>query len=291
MKICLNCRRRFDDQDWECPGCHYEPEKIDGHIAFAPRIAEHGEGFNANYFATLFELEPNSFWFRSRNRLICWALERYFPRARSLLEVGCGTGFVLAGIRKNLPDLTLAGSEIFAAGLRLAAQRLRGVRLFQMDAQQIPFESEFDIIGAFDVLEHVTNDELVLSQMYQAVRDGGGILLTVPQHPFLWSRVDEYSKHVRRYTAVELKTKVRRAGFSIARATSFVSLLLPLMLISRARMRRGEGELDSTEVRLSAPLDFLLELIMDCERAMIRCGIFLPAGGSLLLIAKKSPIA
>ena len=74
---------------------------------------------------------------------------------------------------KRCPGL-LWGREVFSAGLRLAADRLPGVDLFQMDARQIPFENEFDVIGAFDVLEHIRDDELVLSQMYRAVRQGGG---------------------------------------------------------------------------------------------------------------------
>ena len=64
------------------------------------------------------------------------------------------------------------------------------------------------MIGAFDVLEHIADDELVLSQMHQAVRKGGGIILTVPQHSFLWSEIDEYSRHVRRYSVSELKLKL-----------------------------------------------------------------------------------
>src|SRR6266545_4042215 len=90
----------------------------------------------------------------------------------NFLEIGCGTGFVLSGIRKAFPELILSGSEIFSEGLNLAAERLPGVELFQMDARRIPFQEEFDVIGAFDVLEHVKEDEEVLSQMYQATRKG-----------------------------------------------------------------------------------------------------------------------
>ena len=257
-------------------------------MAFAPELAEKSEGFDANFFGRLAELEPGSFWFRSRNRLLCWALEHYFPDATNFLEVGCGTGFVLAGIRKALPWLTLGGGEVFSAGLRLAADRLPGVDLFQMDARQIPFDNEFDVIGAFDVIEHIRDDELVLSQMYRAVRQGGGILLAVPQHSFLWSTIDEYSRHIRRYSRSELKAKVERAGFKTLRTTSFVSLLLPLMLIGRLKQRLTSNELDpAAEFNLSIPGNFLLECIMNIERTMIRLGVAFPAGGSLLLVAKK----
>jgi SAM-dependent methyltransferase len=261
---------------------------LGGHLAFAPELAETGEGFDASYFGRLAELEPGSFWFRSRNRLLCWALEHYFPDAQSFFEIGCGTGFVLAHVRKEFPQLTVAGSEVFSKGLSFASGRLPGVDLFQMDACQIPFENEFDVIGAFDVLEHIGDDELVLSQMHRAVRKGGGILLTVPQHSFLWSEVDEYSRHVRRYSVSELKAKVKRAGFKTMKATSFVSLLLPLMLVARLKQRPANREFDpAAEFRLSAPANYLLERIMNIERTMIRLGVAFPTGGSLLLVAKK----
>jgi SAM-dependent methyltransferase len=265
---------------------------LGGHLAFTPELAEKSEGFEASYFGRLAELEPGSFWFRSRNRLLCWALEHYFSDAKNFLEIGCGTGFVLTGIRKALPRLTLVGGEVFSAGLRLAADRLPGVDLFQMDARQIPFETEFDVIGAFDVLEHIGDDELVLSQMYRAVRQGGGIILTVPQHSFLWSEVDEYSRHVRRYSVSELTAKVEQAGFRTLRATSFVSLLLPLMLIARLKQRPANREFDpAAEFKLSAPANYLLERAMDVERTMIRVGVSFPVGGSLLLIAKRPEAA
>jgi len=288
MRLCCNCGKSFDRASWQCPSCFYEPKKLGGHLAFAPELAEKSEGFDATAFGRLAKLEPGSFWFRSRNRLLCWALEHYFPNATNFLEIGCGTGFVLAHIRKEFPQLAVAGSEVFSKGLTFASERLPGVDLFQMDARQIPFENEFDVIGAFDVLEHIRDDELVLSQMYRAVRQGGGILLAVPQHPFLWSTIDEYSRHIRRYSLSELKAKVERAGFKTLRTTSFVSLLLPLMLIARLKQRLTDKELDpAAEFNLSIPGNFLLECIMNIERAMIRLGVAFPTGGSLLLVAKK----
>jgi len=220
--------------------------------------------------------------------LILWALQRYFPDTNNFLEIGCGTGFVLSGIRKTLPQLTLAGSEVFIAGLSIAAQRLPGVELFQMDARRIPFRDEFDVIGAFDVLEHISEDEEVLSEMYKATRNQGGILLTVPQHPFLWSQVDDYARHVRRYKAQELRDKVRRAGFDVTRITSFVSFLLPLMAISRLKQRVCDDQFDPAAELTTSPLtNTILEKVLDCERALIRTGLSLPAGGSLLVVAHR----
>jgi SAM-dependent methyltransferase len=285
MRLCSNCGAPLEHTEQACPSCLYLPERMGGILAFAPEVAEKSDGFESDSFATLAELEGGNFWFRSRNRLIIWALQRYFPEARNFLEIGCGTGFVLSGVREALPTLTLYGSEVLSAGLAFAAERLPGVELFQMDARRIPFREEFDVVGAFDVLEHIKEDEEVLSQMYQATRKRGGILLTVPHHPFLWSQLDEQGGHVRRYRTSELRKKVTRAGFQIVRLTSFVSALLPLMVISRFKQR---GKLDpSQELGIGSLMNAALEKILGGEQIIIRAGVSLPIGGSLLLVARR----
>jgi SAM-dependent methyltransferase len=288
VRLCIECGKSFEGQDLKCPFCRHEPQRLGGHVAFAPQLAEDNEGFNPENFVKLFNMEAGNFWFRARNRLIIWALERYFPQAATFMEIGCGTGFVLSGIRQAFPELTLSGSEIFSDGLAFAAERLPGVALYQMDARRIPFREEFDVIGAFDVLEHIREDEQVLSQMYQATRQHGGILVTVPQYPFLWSQADDYAHHVRRYRARELKDKVRRAGFNVIRLTSFVSMLLPLLMLSRLKPRFRSEEFDpASEFNISTPMNRTLEKILDGERKLIRAGISFPAGGSLLLVARR----
>lgn len=287
MRICFECGNALARQERTCPFCSHRTVMVNGHLAFAPELAEDNEGFEPENFAKLANWEPENFWFCARNRLLIWALGKYFPRAASFMEIGCGTGFVLTGIRQAFPRLKLAGSEIFSEGLLFASQRLPGVELFQMDARRIPFRDEFDVIGAFDVLEHIQEDELVLSQMHQALHMDGGLMLTVPHHPFLWSAVDVHARHVRRYKTPELRTKIESAGFRILRMTSFVSLLMPLLIVSRFRVRHADSELGTSEVSPSRLVNAVLERTLDLERTAIRGGLSLPAGGSLLVVAQR----
>lgn len=288
MKLCLTCGARFEGDTWRCPGCGAVPKRLHGHLAFSPELAEANEGFRADYFPELARLEAGHFWFESRNRLIVWALRRYFPTARRFLEIGCGTGFVLSGIRAGCPELALSGSEVLSQGLAVAERRVPDASLFQLDARLIPFQDEFDVIGAFDVLEHIEEDEVVLSQMFRAAKHGGGILLTVPQHPFLWSAADDYALHKRRYRMKGLIEKVARAGFSPLRITSFVSLLLPLMALARVTQRASRGAYDpSAEFRIAGITNAVLSIVSSIERNLIKGGVSFPAGGSLLMIATK----
>jgi SAM-dependent methyltransferase len=275
---------------WECEDCGSKPAIVQGFTAFAPTLASTSTGFRKEYFADLAELEAGSFWFRARSALIIWAMKRYFPESRRFLEIGCGTGYVLSGIHAAFPQTKLTGSEIFTAGLDFAAARVPGASFYQMDARGIPFRDEFDVIGAFDVIEHIDDDDAVIAEVRRALRPGGGFVVSVPQHPALWSPQDEHAHHVRRYVGRDLRRKVEAAGFEVVRMTSFVSLLLPMMFASRLRMRGGgpNGDFDAIDaVRLPRLLNKALEAVMAVERAMIERGVSFPAGGSLLLVARK----
>lgn len=288
MKVCLECCHRFEGTGWECPNCHVIPVLIDGRPAFAPNLALTNDGFRSDYFEDLAKLENDNFWFRARNRLIVWALHRYFKNAESFLEIGCGTGFVLYGISERFSHLKLWGSEIFSAGLEYVAKRTPRAEIFQMDARSVPFVDEFDIIGAFDVLEHVQEDDLVLKQCFKAIRPGGGIILTVPQHMLLWGPADEHACHVRRYNLEELRIKVQQAGFTVVRVSSFVSLLFPIMVVSRFKSRMLKKKYDPfAELKLSQLTNSLFEKVLDLEQYFIRKGMNFPFGGSLILVARK----
>ena len=274
-------------EGWTCPSCGHAPEESDGIPVFAPALAR-GNGSDADYaFAAILAAEARHFWFQGRSRLIEWGLGKYFPHSRRLLEIGCGTGFVLGEIRDRFPSLEAVATDSLLESLRHAATRLGpGVLLLQVDARDIPYFEDFDVLGAFDVIEHIDEDEAVLKAMFQALRPGGGLLLTVPQHPFLWSAVDDWSRHRRRYTRAELLGKLARAGFQTLRATSFSTLLLPAILLARARPAPAEFD-PCFELRIHPALNAVFGGLSSVERAMIHAGCSFPVGGSLFVVARR----
>jgi SAM-dependent methyltransferase len=290
MKRCIRCDEPLPAGTWACPSCGFEPPADGGFVRLATE--EGADGFEPEAFSVLAALEARNFWFRARNRLIVWAATRYCPNPGRILEIGCGTGFVLSALGHAYPAAALSGSELFGAGLPFAAERLaeRGdTELLQMDARNIPFRDHFDLIGAFDVIEHIEEDEKVLAQARQALTPGGVLLLSVPQHPWLWSAADEAARHVRRYTAGELRDKVQAAGFQVLYQTSFVSLLLPLLLASRRWAPKAESRRRTArdELQISGPANTLMQGVMTAERWLIVAGIRFPAGGSRLLAARR----
>jgi SAM-dependent methyltransferase len=289
MIQCPNCDKVGVEDVSGCLSCGFSVEKIEGFTCWAPELASvnSGEFFDPDKFKELFEIENSNFWFQARNELILWAMKIYFNETSSFAEIGCGTGFVLSALEKALPDAEVVGTELFINGLKLAVKRCPSVRLVQLDARRIPYREHFDVIGIFDVLEHINEDTTVLEQIGKALVPGGGVLITVPQHPWLWSPVDEAACHVRRYSASELHDKVISAGFEILRSTSFVSLLLPAMTAARFTAPSKAASGASTELRLNKHLNLLFRHIMAAERRLVQYGIDFAVGGSRLLVARK----
>jgi len=254
----------------------------------APDLAREIGGYETALFDTHGgEQAERSFWTHARAALIVWALKEYAPGAARFLEIGCGTGGVLARIEDAFPQLQLTGAEALVRGLHLAAKRLSRTELVQFDATHIPFDNEFDAVGAFDVIEHIGPDDAVLASMTSALKPGGIVMATVPQHPFLFGPADVSAKHKRRYTRAGLVAQVERAGLRVECATSFVTFLFPAMALVRLLSKWRGGDYDSADEFKIGPLNGVFATIMDIERWTIQHGMRWPFGGSLLMIARK----
>jgi SAM-dependent methyltransferase len=246
------------------------------------------EGFDRKAFEKLARMEENNFWFQGRNEIILWGIDKYLANKKSFFELGCGTGFVAQGISTVFPSMLLVGGELFREGLFYAKSRSSSSEFIQLDAKKLPFRSKFSAVGAFDVIEHIEEDQRVLSELYNILLPDGFLFVTVPQHKWLWSQVDEQACHVRRYSKEELHKKVIASGFKIVRSTSFVSSLLPFMVFSRLFVEKLRRQSSSgAELEISPILNKIFEIFIKLDLFLIRLGFNLPFGGSRLLIAKK----
>jgi len=178
--------------------------------------------------------------------------------------------------RLTPPDLRLP------SGARLASNCSRWTRVFCHTRPSFIY-----VVGAFDVIEHVLEDEVMLQNFHRAIKPGGGCLITAHQHQWLWNSVDDAACHQRRCSAKELQTNVEAAGFRIVRSTSFDNLLLPLMLAFRVAARRSGQAGGGESLTLNPLLDRTLEAIMGVEHILIRYGVSLPIGGSRLVILRR----
>jgi SAM-dependent methyltransferase len=255
---------------------------------FAPALADTASGFDPIFFAQLTRIEAEHFWFVARNQLIIGLVNRYFPDATRYLEIGCGNGAVLQALAASRQWTRLAGTDLHPTGLRHARGRLGpDVELVQMDARAIPAASAFDLTGAYDIVEHIAEDETVLRSLRNATVKGGGTIIAVPQHPWLWSRADEIGHHQRRYRLGELEAKLTGSGFEILFSTSFTSLLLPLMAVSRMSGRNEPDDSGAgTETSIGPKVNAVLKAILRAEVRLTLAGLRWPIGGSRVVVAR-----
>lgn len=273
---------------WQCSACGCVVAQSDGISMLAPELADTISGMDPQGFETLSDVETEHFWFVARNELLVGLANKFFPHARRFLEIGCGTGAVLNAMAASRSWVRLVGSELHPSGLAFARRRLaREAEFVQMDARNIPATNVFDLTGAFDVIEHIADDEAVLRGLRTATQTGGGTIIAVPQHPWLWSRTDEVAYHQRRYGRGELETKLRRSGFEILFSSSYTALLLPLMMASRAMGRGQQSSVDvNREFTLDRRTNGLLTWVLRAEVRMTLAGMKWPAGGSRIVVAR-----
>jgi ubiquinone/menaquinone biosynthesis C-methylase UbiE len=192
--------------------------------------------FDSNIAALLaHELDPA---FAARAALI---LRHVQPAgAGRILDVGCGRGFYARAIAALYPQAAVVGVDYSNDYLTAASEHTRGmaVQFARADARSLPFASgEFDAIVCSEVLEHIVEDGAVLIELNRVLRDGGLLLISVPnrQYPFMWDPLNWvlervfgthvpahiwwlagiWADHVRLYTAPELSGRVRSAGFTL----------------------------------------------------------------------------
>lgn len=255
--------------------------------------------YDPSYFAPLFAVEDRHFWFRARNRVIATLVSQVtadLPPGFRILEVGCGTGNTLRVLQQACPRSIVVGMDLFAEGLHYARQRT-SCPLVQGDLHAPPFEAQFELIGLFDVLEHLPDDLQVLRDLRPLLAREGVLLLTVPAHQSLWSYFDQASRHCRRYEPVELESKLIRAGYQVEYITQYMASIFPLVWLERRlaslvdqHLAGGAGrthDLAARELRIMPVVNDLLALLLAQEARLIARRRRLPIGTSLLVIARQ----
>lgn len=286
MKYCLKCHQEFDIEGWQCPHCKHTPVMHNHIPILAPHIDAH---YPLEGFGRLSRAENRGyFWFMVRTKLLVTQIQRYFPQMANYMEIGCGTGFLLSQIERAYPNAQLTGTDIYPKALEFAAQNTQKPLYIQMDALNIPYREEFDVIGIYDVLEHIVDDKEVLRQIHTALKPQAGLVITVPQHQFLWNFRDEHGGHQRRYSRKDLVQKVQQAGFEVINVTSFMSLLVFMTLLYSRRLPKNPEEYTAPQYNISQLSNKILYTIFNLEYQFIHhLRLSLPFGTSLLLVARK----
>jgi len=219
----------------------------------------------------------DSWWYRGRIIIVQAALRRARIAKRSTaLDFGAGYGGMLSFL-KTYADSVDAFELDQIAMLELTARGYRHVYADIADA----LAEKHDIIGLFDVLEHIKDDEDMLVRLHSALAADGVLVLTVPAYRWLWSVHDERNMHFRRYRASELRRKLEAHGFEVRCIGYWNAVLFPVAALVRVFGFAGESGLSPDRV-----VNVILSQLIRLEAFITRM-VSLPFGLSVVAVAVK----
>jgi len=240
-------------------------------------------------YPIMFRVEQSHWWYTGRRRIIAEFLEEICShvtdRRPRILDVGCGTGANLLLLSKYGEAEGVDVSED-----ALAFCRERGLDKVKLGAgEALPYEDgTFDLVTAFDVVEHMDDDLAGLREMRRVLRPGGRVLLFVPTFMFLWGLQDDVSNHRRRYRMPELRRVLEQAGFEIERTTyANITFFLPILLVRKLMQLTGIKTESENTINVSA-FNGVLGRLFGAESVILRY-INLPFGVSGLCVARVKP--
>jgi len=148
------------------------------------------------------ELERTHWWFRARAIILTTILRRYLPAEKlSILNVGAASGETSRWLSAFGTVNSVEYDKDFVKMMKDQGQQVTEASILDL-----PFEDQrFDLVCAFDVLEHVDNDSKAMSEMKRVCKEGGLLCVTVPADRKLWSAHDVINKHYRRYQIADFR--------------------------------------------------------------------------------------
>lgn len=224
--------------------------------------------------------EPEYWWYRARTELLEAALGGFLGSPGRLLDVGSADGPSVAWMQGDHQRFEI---DLDPRGLTPGT----GVRA---SALALPFGTgTFDVVGAFDVIEHCEPEAQALAELARVLVPGGRLLASVPAYQWAWSDHDVRAGHYRRYTRSRLVAAVEAAGLTVRRSTYAFAGVFPLFAAERVarrlrHRRSGDGEQGLPQV--SPTLDRMLTGVSSAEARALRRRD-LPFGSSVFLAAEK----
>jgi SAM-dependent methyltransferase len=232
--------------------------------------------------------QPRYWWYQARESLLRAALGRYVGDARRVLDVGSADGPSVGWLRGSGAG-SLTSLDIDPRGL--SAGGVCG------SALALPFASaSFDVVAAFDVVEHCEPEGTALGELARVLAPGGRLLMSVPAYQWAWTHFDDVNGHHRRYTRHRAIAAVEAQGLVVERATYAFMSTFPMFAAERLYRRtreRAAGRHPGLEPGEVPPLPqvnrlvhrLLMSLCAIDERLLPRRD--LPFGSSVLVVATK----
>lgn len=233
------------------------------------------------------EVEDRMWWYRAMHANLLFLLGRFLadPAGR-ILDDGCGTGGFLARAGRAFPGLTAVGVDVEPWAAALAREKsCQPVSLGSVN--RLPFrDAAFAAVVTADVFCHRAVDPAEATrEAFRCLGPGGVLIIQTPAFRWLAGAHDQRVFTARRYTRQSLGKVLTDAGFRIAYSTYWNTLLFPLMVLRRKVFPPRHGESD---VQIyPPPVEAVFNAVMAVEHALLRLGLRLPFGGSVVAVGVK----
>lgn len=204
-----------------------------------------------------------------------WILEQFRPYVgQRVLEAGCGIGNFTELLLDRERLICVDNDPLYVEMLNWRLGHLENVAALQFDLADLAGYERLapegiDTIVCLNVLEHIAPDEQVLRAYFDLLVPGGHAIILVPAHPSLYSPCDEALGHERRYTRIELHTKMQNAGFEVVSLEEFNRLGVPGWWMNR---KLGRRDLNPRQMRA---FEWLLPIAKGMEALKIGPGLSL----------------
>jgi SAM-dependent methyltransferase len=143
-----------------------------------------------------------------------------WPLVRSLVSPSQPRLEVAPGLRPRLP--LEATHFVDFSPSAVAKLRARGATAVVALVSALPFpDRAFGLVGAFDIVEHVDDEDAILSELSRVAAPDASLLLSVPLHPGHWTAFDDFVGHCRRYEPQRLVAKLAEHGFSVEQSAAY----------------------------------------------------------------------
>lgn len=248
-----------------------------------------------SYFKEYYQLERENWWFTVRREILEERITHLLsnPTNISSLNIGAATG--------STSDMLTRFGEVMSVeydeNCYQFTKSFLSTPIIQGSITELPFENnQYDLVCAFDVIEHVEDDVKAIDEMIRVCKPGGYIAITVPAYMFLWGPHDLVNHHFRRYTLKQLTTLIQQHPGSIIYTTYFNSLLfIPIaafrIIAKWIESIKGKtasiGQSDHGILGTNGIFNDLLAAIFKIDYYLLKWGIRFPSGVSIMLFFKK----
>ncbi len=162
-----------------------------------------------------------------------------------VMEVGCSSGYFIQDIISNIPNVTLVGTDVIKQSLSKLSREMPNVPFMCFDLLQSPLtDDSFDAIVLLNVLEHIENDIDAMNQVYRMLKPGGVAIIELPAGPHLYDQYDKILKHYRRYSMLELVSKLKKSSFSILNKSHIGFFVYPAFTFIKRRNQINSAKED-----------------------------------------------